>query len=115
MTPAEQALTYHLATVVCGARRYEDIPGRWWWGFPSGVYVFTFEPIHRPADTAMVMEAWRIGEHTLLLDLDNASRTYTATADYGEDNCGASDPTVSWTEAVCRAIEAASEFVGEGK
>lgn len=119
MTPAEQRLTDHLATVVCGWHRSEI-----WRSVLTG-WLNTaeqlvrrcdrFDPIHRPDDCDLVMEAWRQGEHTMLLDLDNASRKYTATADYGEPNAGASDPSESWLKAVCEAIADASGYDGEGK
>ena len=108
MTPADQRITEHLALKVCGYAKHTTLTGTSYWSSDRGVHVGKFDPIHDPRDCSIVMEAWRKDEHTLTLDLDNASRKYTVMADYGEPNAAVGGPSESWTRAVCEAIAAAS-------
>ena len=112
MTPARARITEHLAEKVLGWKstgshlyprlRYEDANGRFMRPCQG------FDPLGEPDEAALVMEAWRQGEHTLTIGLDNASHKYTAIADYGEPNAGVGGPSESWTEAACEAIARAS-------
>jgi hypothetical protein len=120
MTPREQTLTDHLAEKVCGwtVQRETLLYGcsLVLYRKPDGELAVPspFDPLHDPRDTSLVMEAWRQEEHTLVLDLDNASKQYTAIADYDESHEELGEPSESWTEAVCEAIGKASGWkVGE--
>jgi hypothetical protein len=113
MTPRDQAITGHLATVVCGWKRYDHkYIKRPCYQDAHGIFERTcdsFDPIRDPRDCAIVMDAWlKVGGVDMNCDGRGAPWSVLAYSNGKRGMVVASERVAMQSEAVCRAIYAAS-------
>lgn len=119
MTPAEQRLTDHLASVCGWTPAHIKLGGVWSdvWREDGEflVRVSDFDPLHDPRDCAIVMEAWwnRSGQENRLTIFPEFPKDKGITVFWSTNGSGNRTNAKSWTEAVCEAIGRATKFDGE--
>jgi hypothetical protein len=116
MTAREKALTEYLAERVCGWTLYQHRHiGKPCYKDARGVFersCDSFDPLHDPRDTSIVMEAWaKVDDQSIGVNL---LHTHSAAYAHIGTVCVRGEGE-SWTAAVCEAIGKASGFEWEGK